>query len=494
MPEPEFIEGVRAISRDAPAPPPAGALRKPELAIRNVEWLTPREDKPAPGSAFKRFLRYLAAFLVLTLITAWMFAPALVRAWIVTGASSRGVVLTIDRVDVSRRVIRLSDVHAESADLPGATMRTGTILIGLRWLVPETVSFDDAEIDLDGATSAFSTRFDQYRAKHGVAVTQALGGIQKIEVTSGRIDWKNLIGANTSALVENVTLDVGKNSIRALGDDYHLSAPLFTMRLAGAPAGPWQLEVDRQGILVRSRISFDPSGTYPASVTRTVGDDGSVSVSLSVPPTTLADLHLPAAVFGGVATDKTRLEAHGDVNIVAVQETTLKSADASAASVASTTPVVVQVAGGGALDAGGVATPITSRSVSGHVVLGAGSLVLFPSGPPVDLSLDLPFAGDTATPIALSGVLAVAPTDPSGGASAAVTSAVMAGKLDMSGPAARIQLTGTTGTVPCAAKAAGTGAKTGLTGLHGEIAGAFDDLPGAQVHFVPLSACTPKLK
>lgn len=498
MPEPDFIEGVRPVAREAPraapAPPPAGALRKPEIAIRNVDWLTPREDTPAPGSAFRRFLRYLVVFLVLALITAWMFAPALTRAWLVTGASARGIVLTIERVDVSRRSVRLSDVRAESPELPGATMRTGTIVIGLRWLLPETITFDDAEVSVDGAYSTLSTRLDQYRARHGTALARAVGSVHSIEVTSGRIDWKNLIGADTSALVENVTLEVGKNSIRALGDDYHLSAPLFTMRLAGAPAGPWQLDVERQGILVRSKIRFDPSGTYPASVTRTVGDDGSVSVSLQVPPTTLADLHLPAAIFGGAVTDKTRLEAHGDINIVAVQETTTRSAAASAVPAAAGA-LAVPAPEAGAPDAGTAAPPppATSRSVSGRIGLAAGGLVVFPSGPLVDLSLDLPFTGDTARPIAVSGVLALAPTDPSGGASAALTSAVLTGTLDMSGVAARVEMAGTTGPIACV-KGPGPAAKAGVTGLRAEIVGSFDDLSGARVHFVPASACAPKLR
>jgi serine/threonine-protein kinase len=469
LPAPEFVEGVRPIVRDGPAPAPAparppstrpvpappaaGVLRKPELAIRNVDWLTPREYTPPRGSAFNRFLRYLAAFFVLTFMTGWVFAPALVRAWVITGAAARGVVVTIESVDVSRRSVRLSGVHAESADLPGATMRAGTIFIGLSWLVPENITIDDAEVSLDLPYSTLSTRVDRYRARHGASITHVLAGIHMIEVTSGRIDWKNLIGSGTSARLENVTLDVTKNSIRALGDDYHLSAPLFTMVLAGAPAGPWQLDVDRQGILVRSVLRFDPSGTYPASVTRTAGDDGSVSVALSVPPTALADLHVPAAVFNGVATARTRIEAHGDVNVVAVQQ---KAATAS-------------------------------RSVSGHIILAAGSHDVFPSGPLVDQSLDLPFVGDTARPIAVNGVLAVAPADPKSGGSAAVTSAIVTGNLDLSGVATAMDLAGTTGPLPCV-NAAGT------NGLRARIGGKLDDLPGAQVHFVALSACMPKLR
>ena len=521
MPAPDFIEGVRPLSRDAPlpspptapreGPPPAGALRKPELEIRNVKWAATPEAKPKAGSAFKRFLRYLAAFLVFALIVAWMFGPAIARAWIVTGAASRGIVLTIDRVDVSRRAIRLVDVRAESVDLPGATMRAGTMVIGLRWLVAEQVTFDDAEVALEGSYGTMTARVDQYRAKHGAAWGEALAGVTKIEVTSGRIEWKDVLGTATSARVENITADVTKNRARRLGDDYHLTAPLFTMHLAGAPAGPWQLDIDRQGTLARSVVRLDPTGSSSASVTRTAGDDGTATVALAIPLTSLSDLHLPPALLGGLATARTRVEAHGELSIVAVQQTTTRGADAS------TVPVDAGRAAGGRGDAGradagridavtsdagapALAAALRSRSVSGHIVLAAGSLTVFTSGPLVDLSLDLPFAaGDVARPFPVAAALAVGPADPTGGASTATASAPMNGTLDLSGPTARLELLGTTGPIPCvkAAAVAGAGAggrAAGVTALRGSIALTLDDLPQAQVTFVPMGACTPKLR
>jgi hypothetical protein len=514
MPEPEFIEGVRALSPDAAppspplSPPPAGALRKPELEIRNVEWLAPQEPKAPAGSLLKRFLGYLAVFLLLALIVAWMFAPAIARAWIVTGAASRGIVVTIDRVDVSRKAIRLLDVHAESAELPGASVRAGTFVIGLRWLVPDTISIDDAEVSLDGSYGTIATRFAEYRAKHGAQLVEPLAGIQKIEVTSGHIDWKNVVGVGTSALIENITVDATKNAARPLGDDYHVSAPLFTMRLAGAPAGPWEIDVDRQGILVRSVVKFDPSGSYPASITRTAGDDGSVSISLAIPATTLADLHIPASVLGGAGSDRTRFEAHGEVSIVAVQQTTTRAGDASTdAGKVGAGPSAAGIDGGSA-DAGSRAGPpaaVTSRSVTGHMILAAGGISVFPSGPLVDISLDLPLAGDAAGPIPIAGLLSFAAADPTGGGSRAAASAPLKGTLDVTGPAVHVELAGQTGPIPCAkaapagnggaAVAAGaTAAAKDANGVVTTIAMTLDDLPGARVSLQAQAQCTPKLR
>jgi serine/threonine protein kinase len=520
MPEPDFIAGVRPIAPSAGpvtatlSPPAAGVLRKPEMEIRNVDWLPVQEPKTPAGSIFKRFLTYLGVFLVLALIVAWMFAPAIARAWIVTGAAARGIVVSIDRVDVSRKAIRLLDVHAESAELAGASVRAGTLVIGLRWLVPDSISIDDAEVTFDGSYGSVATRIAEYRAKHGAQLVEPFAGIQKIEVTSGRVEWKNVIGSGTSALVENITVDVTKNAARALGDDYHLSAPLFTMRLSGAPAGPWQLDVDRQGILVRSVLKFDPSGSYPASITRTAGDDGSVSLSLSIPATTLADLHIPSIVLAGAGGDHTRFEAHGEVTIVAIQTTTTRAGDALGdAGKADAGKGDAGKGDAGASDAGsadgGSASPlaaVTSRSVSGHVIFAAGGISVFPSGPLVDVSLDLPLAGDAAGPIPIAGLLSFAEADPTGGGSKAAASAPLKGILDVTGPAVRVELAGQTGPIPCAkaapagggaAPVAGTSATAlakDANGVVATIAMTLDDLPGARVSLQAQAQCTPKLR
>ncbi|MDB4942599.1 MAG: serine/threonine protein kinase [Labilithrix sp.] len=521
MPEPEFVEGVKPIAAppsgrgtplpgtsppsigpssrpsSRPLPPAAGALRKPELEIPNVAWLpvtTPEMHKTTLAGAFKRFLRYLAAFLVLMLIVGYMFAPALTRAFIVTRAESRGVKVTIERVDVSLKEIRLFDVKAESLEVPGASLRAGTFVVGLRWLVPDRITVDDAELSLDGPFGVLGRRFETFKMHHPGVFAEATGGMRRIDVTSGRIDWHNVVGEGTSALVENITLEVAKIGVRSLGDDYHLTAPLFTMRIADAPAGPWQLDLDRQGILARSIVRFDPSGSYPASVTRTAADDGSQSLSFSVPPTSLRDLHLPPAFLGAMVSDRTRLEAHGEISIVAM------SGAAAMPAPATLDPMDAGARGARSGDAGAPAAALvtTSRAVSGHVTLAAGSLPVFPNGSLVDLSLDLPIDGDAARPIPLAAMLAVAPADPTGGASTATTAAALAGTLDMTGGAPHVVLAGKTGAIACATSMKGDkpekGGAPSYTAVAAAIDAVLDDYPGAKVSFKPMASCAPKLR
>jgi hypothetical protein len=242
-------------------------------------------------------------------------------------------------------------------------------------------------------------------------------------------------------------------------------------------------------------LRFDPSGSYPASITRTAGDDGSVSLAFAIPPTSLSDLHIPAAVLGGTASERTRVEAHGELTIVAVQQTTTRAGDAGSGD-------------GGTRDAGAgdasSRTPpppaaITSRSASGRIVLSAAGLVIFGSGSPVDVSFDLPVSGDTSRPIPVAGLLAIAPADPSGAQSKVAASAALSGTLDLSAAMARLELTGKTGAIPCvkAAAAPGGGApkeKEGTNGILASIGITLDDLPGARVSLQPLGTCTPKLR
>ena len=248
-------------------------------------------------------------------------------------------------------------------------------------------------------------------------------------------------------------------------------------------------------------MKFDPSGSYPASITRTAGDDGSVSIALAVPATTLADLHIPAAVLGGAGSDRTRLEAHGEVSIVTVQQTTTRAGDAS------TDAVKLD---GGSADAGTTTAPpvaVTSRSISGGIVLGARGISVFPSGPLVDISLDLPLKGDAAGSIPIAGVLSFAAADPTGGVTKPAASAAVKGTLDVAGPAVHVELAGQTGPIPCAkaAPAAGGGgaavpgaaaaaAAKDANGVLATIAMTLDDLPGARVSLQAQAQCTPKLR
>ncbi|MBS2011287.1 MAG: protein kinase [Deltaproteobacteria bacterium] len=479
MPEPEFVAGVRPLAPSSPPTAPAAARSPAELPIpapsapvadpssppiapgrgSEVEWIKDQPPPPAPRKSRVRiFFGYLAGFILFALVIAWFFAPAIARAWIVTSATERGLVVTIERVDVSRKLVHLVDVKVESKELPGVALRTGTLDIHLKWFVPDRVVIDDAELVLEGSFAEMGALFERYRASHRETIERAVGSIRDVEVVSGRVDWRSIIGPGTSALVENVALNVTRKGNRKLGDDYKISAPLFGMKLGTASAGPWFVEVDRQGIVQRIVFRFDPSGMYPGIVTRTASDDGSLALTFAIPPTRFVDLRFPGAVIGGGISNQTRLEARGELQIVKGDK---------------------------------------SRDLLSRVVFGLGNVNVFPSGPPVDLSLDFPPTGDIAKPIPLAATLSLAPDDPSGGVTAAVTTAPLTGTFDLTGRVAKIDLAGKTPPIPCA-PAAGTKptkASAGLsTGLAATIVLSFEEIGSSKLSFTPSSPCVPKLK
>jgi hypothetical protein len=202
-----------------------------------------------------------------------------------------------------------------------------------------------------------------------------------------------------------------------------------------------------------------------------------------------------------------RLEAHGEINIVAVQQTTTRAGDASieiakvdGAKVDGGRAENVRADAGGAADGGTMAVPaaVTSRSVTGRIALAAGGVSVFPSGPLVDLSLDLPLTGDASAPIPIAGVLSFAAADPTGGGTKAAASAAVRGVLDLTTPAVTVELAGQTGPIPCLKSAAVPNAPAATAketnGVAATIAMTLDDLPGARVSFQAQAQCTPKLR
>jgi tRNA A-37 threonylcarbamoyl transferase component Bud32 len=451
MAEPAPVITHTARLEDTPRPPPAGALRKPEVEIPNVAWLPPPSPDAARAEAQSgsRFVPWAIGLVVLLLVSGWLALPFAIHRAVIKAAAARGVTLSIDRVEVSRGSVRLVDVRAESPEVPGVSVHAGSILVAMRHLSPERATIDDVDATLDGPWTEVVRKLTKWRAAHGASVMQPFAEYTQIAVTSARVEWKTPVGADTSLLLENLSGDITKNSPRLFGDDWRFSAPLVTLRLGTVSAGPWALDADRIGIADRAILRFDPSGTYPATVTWSVADDGSDSVDFAIPPTRLADVHVPPALLGTFATEHTRVEARGAVSIVTVQ---------------------------------------SSHTAGGKLTLAAGGLSVFSGPDRVDVALEIPVSGDTSTPISISSAtLAIAPSDASGVPSAPAATARLVGQMDLSGKGVRLELAGKTNALPCAKG-------PGQTSVIAVIAVPIHDLRDAHIGLTPSNACPPRLR
>jgi eukaryotic-like serine/threonine-protein kinase len=426
----------------APKPPPAGALRKPALEIANVAWMpTP----PVAEVPKRRVGPWLAFLLVALLLGAWLAIPWVIQRAYVAAAARHGVVLSIDRVEASRRSFRAVGVRAESLELPGVVVHArSAVITGFAWS-PEAATVDDLEVTLDGTYPDVASRIDDFRAARGGALDDALRTVRRVEITSGRLEWAGALGPDTIVRAENVSVEAKSSGARSVWNDLEARSPLVTVRTRLASAGPWLVHVKRSEGGTTGTVRFDP--VYPSTATLSKTDEGTVTLGLAIPPSTLESLHLPPAILGGVATSRSRLEARGELSI------SPPSPDAA------------------------------HRAARGRVIVAAGGLAVFAGGQSVDVSIDVAPSGEPAEIELEAATLTFGASDAAGGRAVTAASGPLAGKLSFA-RTAQIDLAGRTTPLAC------TGG--GQTALAATITVALDRLAEAKVSFVPTSACAPR--
>lgn len=450
---PPSSRGSRATPNQPILLPAAGALRKPALEMSNVAWIPPTPIAEAPTTSVgKRIVFSIIAAIVFFAIVGVLFSPYIVQRAVVSRAQELGIKLYVDRVEVSRRQLRFIDVHAESHEVPGLTVHSSAVVVNLRGFSPVSIIAEDSQIGADGNWQTVVGHIARWRTTHTTQLRDATTGLEQIAISSAKIEWANVGGVETKLMIENASFDMQKLGTRAFGDDWKAESPIVRISSGKLGAGPWRLDLDRTGILTRAVLRFDPSGTYPSSITWTSAEDGSVGTVFAVQPTPLAELHVPKELLGSLATEKTRLEIRGEVNVVTSQQV-------------------------------GAAAKI-SKTASGKLTLGGVNMVMLPGAPPVDTTLELKIEGDASLPIALNGALmTIAPAEPSGPPS---FKALLTGKLDLTGNAARIELGGRTNAAPCI--------KGGDVAYAAQVTLALDRIQQTKVALDPTKACIPKLR
>ncbi len=423
---------MRAEVAPYPPPPPPVAAAKPT------------------GGAKRAVVRVAILLVVLAVVGGYLGLPLYLKKEIIEGAAKRGVILTIDRVDVSTKNVRLVGVAASSADLEGMKLQANAIDLGLRDFALERISIPDAELRIDATYADALSRIAAFRKKNDAALSEYARTTQHVTVASARIEWNAIGGPNTSALLENVRLDVDRTSSNELGDDYKLEAPLVKVKTGELSYGSWHLLVARSGIITKATLKLDPTGSYAATITYSMSVDGSSGVSFAVPPTSLADLRVPPALFGARANDKSKLDLRGEVTLGAPK--------------------------------GG---PLGPRTFGGRAFAGAYGLAVFPGSPLADVLVDLPLSGDVAPgkpDVIDNGTVTVALADASG------TRHVAAGKtlvrIDASEHKGAFDLNGRTSGFPCDKKTENA--------LRAWIVVSLDRLAETRMQLDPIASCVPK--
>jgi eukaryotic-like serine/threonine-protein kinase len=162
-----------------PETPPAPATPQRTIGATLPVYREPEDTK-------KPFAYFLVAAALFLLIFATPFILA--RSYVAI-AARHGFLLTIERVEVSRRSLRLVDVHLSTPELPGAALSAHSVTLG-GFLRPSSITFDDALLELDGRASDVWTHLDALREARAPGVQYLLRTVDKVSVpaaSSGRM-------------------------------------------------------------------------------------------------------------------------------------------------------------------------------------------------------------------------------------------------------------------------------------------------------------------
>jgi len=280
-------------------PPPAGALRKPEVEIPNVAWMpTPAQYADVVTEKPRRISGgvFVVAIVLIALAALLVALPSVIRRQIVRDAAKSGIVLEVEDVALSPRRIRLTGVKATSAEMPFVKARASAVDVALKELSPEGVRVRGLELTVDGAIADRVAEVKKARARAADPKASADDGRREIPlvVEPARVTWIDPLGRGTKILAENVTAEA-KIDARApfAGPPVQIAAPLTRFEAAGAIAGPWKVDVVHGGITMKVTARLDVTGALDARLSLALTEEGSWLLEWDVPRARARDLGLP---------------------------------------------------------------------------------------------------------------------------------------------------------------------------------------------------------
>jgi eukaryotic-like serine/threonine-protein kinase len=445
----------------APRPPAAGELRKPAVEIPNVEWMPTADHKykPVGGSSRRSSITlWLLGILVLLAVAFYLFLPKMLVRGYAKDAAKHNVTLGIEDIELSRSELVLKRVTATSAELPGVELRVGAVRILMtKSFETREIVLVDAVLDARGTYAELATRYDKYRGAHASLFDDVSRRKLPVHLESGRVKWEGALGPGTRVDLENVTGDLSTQRDGPL--ELKWTAPIAKLTVGQVTAGPWFLDHGETGSQSRTTLRFDPTGTNDARVTWSASPDGSANLDLQVPGSSLAELRVPASALGGLATQATKLELRGAIQIVSEQA---------------------------------VGRP-PSRALAGKVTGWLSALAVANGWPALDALVTVTVTGDPDGPSQLGqanvtvGLSQLGVVPGATGPWVPIMAGTPAGTLDLSGHGGAASLAARTTARPCAAS-------RGETSLVLNVALPLMDLSKAGVSLAPTAPCPPRTR
>jgi serine/threonine-protein kinase len=289
-----------------PRPPPP-TIQPSEASTAQPQWPVPGilpvasnariEFEPAKRSSGAGVLMLLL-LMVVGVVGFYFVLPELVKRGYASGAErAYGVTLTMDRVVLSLRQIRLLGVTATAREVPGVSVRSKEVDLTLSRITPTEMIAYDVIVTVDGAYPTVLDAESRWIAAHP-GDGRKDGAMQHVKVDSGQIVWTRPFGEQTRLQAENVTVDAERAEGEALGDDYEIVAPIVDLTDASGKIGPWPVKITTAKRIARAIVSFDAAGATPAQAVVNVWDGTLSSIEVTVPKTPFAQLGIEPAFLG----------------------------------------------------------------------------------------------------------------------------------------------------------------------------------------------------
>jgi serine/threonine-protein kinase len=276
--------------------PAAGALKKPELEIPNVNWLPQDGAKAITITKTRRVSGSMFALVALLIAVAGFLValPTIVKRGYEKSAAEQGIVLVIAQTEVSRREIVLRDVGMSIPDLPWVTAHAASIHVELQGIDPRAISVRGLEVTANGGIIDVEKEIERWRAVHKIGTADDVDARHrpKITIEDARVTWNGALGKMTKVTAEAMTFE-------AYGDDdvTRAHAPLAKVSWNGGAAGPFRVDYERTPLATTVWLRLDPTGARSQSIVVSVDPTGAAKIDATIPRIRGADIWLPPS-FG----------------------------------------------------------------------------------------------------------------------------------------------------------------------------------------------------
>ncbi len=298
----------------APAPSASGPL--PPISLE-APAIPTELAKPAKTTVVKMGRKGYGSALVLLVLVLFLVgllgSPALVRRSFIDALAKRGIVATIDEVDLYSQIgtARVVGLAMTSPDVPGTTVRAREVLVDLNGdFDPKQIIARDVDVNIEVGYAPLLKSLDAWSKKNGRGTPLSTpDSLQHARVESGHVVWNQPSGPDTKLEARSMTLDLSPRAGRKLGEDFAMEPTSFDLTTPIGPAGPWLIDANKSGPAWKTHLSFNQAHQQSYDLDAKTTDDGTIKIDLRVPKAPPSEIGMKPDAFGAAPTDVVKVDA-----------------------------------------------------------------------------------------------------------------------------------------------------------------------------------------